>query len=124
MRAGPRRALVVDGALGLGLAWLGWLGAHVAWTGPPVERHPPWSRGESEFHGWLPETPAVVPFLLLLAAGVAVRRRWPRLGFVAVVVGLGGFLALGASVGPLLLAPALVVYVCWRSGCRCGSGPP
>ncbi|HVH21880.1 MAG TPA: sensor histidine kinase [Pseudonocardia sp.] len=48
--------------------------------------------------------------LLILVVGLAVRRIWPRSAFVAVVLGVGGYLAAGAVFPPVFLAPALVIY--------------
>jgi signal transduction histidine kinase len=42
--------------------------------------------------------------------GLAVRRIWPRAGFLAVVLGVGGYLAAGAVFPPVFLAPALSSY--------------
>ena len=44
-----------------------------------------------------------------MVGGLAVRRLYPRIAFVAVVVGVGAFLAIGGPYGPCLLAPALAV---------------
>lgn len=112
MRNPGRRQLLVNAAFGIGVAWSGWVGAHLPWV-----RFEPGPAGPGRMGGrpGPPFTPVavpglVVPFLLLLAAGIALRWRVPRLAFVAVVTGVGGYFAAGASFFPLLAAPALAVY--------------
>ena len=48
--------------------------------------------------------------VLVMVAGLALRRVWPRPAFVAIVVGVGGYLAAGAMFPPVFLAPALGIY--------------
>ncbi len=114
-----RRVLLLDAVLGLGIAWSCWAAAHVPWQGPDGDGGPRGGRGphvgdggRGPGHDWtlttVPWTAA--PFLLLLAAGVALRWRWPRAAFVAGVVGVGGFFATTAFFAPALLALALTVY--------------
>ncbi len=112
-----RRLLLLDAALGLGISWFCWMGAHVSWRGPDGQDPdgPGYGRGGPGRHGdatvWSSDVSWVtVPFLLLLAAGVALRRRRPRAAFVAAAVGVGGFFAVTSFSGPVLLALALTVY--------------
>jgi signal transduction histidine kinase len=104
-----RRAVVIDALLGLGLAWACWIGGQLDWNRPRMSHRPPWEGGPEQT--WAHDlSPGIVPFLALLALGVAVRRLSPRLGFAAVVVGTGGFLATGATFGPVFLGAALSIY--------------
>jgi len=119
-----RRVLLLNVALGLVIAWLCWVGAHVPWQGPEDAGAPsggphhdgaagdgrgPFGRGDDALRtvavSWV-----AVPFLLLLAAGVALRWRWPRAAFVVCAVGVGGFFGVTTFFGPVLLALALTVY--------------
>jgi hypothetical protein len=52
----------------------------------------------------------VIPFLAMLVVGIAIRRIWPRVGFVVVAVGIGGFFAASSVFGLAFLAAALGVY--------------
>ena len=117
-----RRVTLLNALLGLGIAWFSWVGAHVAWDGPyePGPRGPRYGPGPGGWGGpgphgaevvWLADVSWVaVPFLLLLAAGVALRWRLPRAAFVACAVGVGGFFAATDFFAPALLALALTVY--------------
>ena len=105
------RPLLVDSAIALGLGVLCLWGAHFSWDperfprdrrfgppdGPPLLDLP-------EVAGW------VVGPVLIVVAGLAIRRIWPRSAFVTVVVGVGGYLAAGAIFAPIFLAPALTIY--------------
>ena len=114
-----RRVLLLNAALGLGVAWLCWTAAHLAWPGPDLDGGP---RGRVERGGPMPRGmgggPRLVdvswvaaPFLLLLAVGIALRWRRPRAAFVAAAVGVGGYFATTSTFfAPALLALALVVY--------------
>jgi signal transduction histidine kinase len=62
-------------------------------------------------------SPWVLPAVVVLALGLAARRVWPRAAFVATVVGVGTYLATGATFGPIFLGPALGVYA-MASGTR------
>ena len=105
------RGLVVDIVLGLLLGWAGWASAHLAWDRPPrMGRRAPWEHDESDLQPVPDISPAVDVFLVLLVVGVAVRRRWPRAGFVLVLAGLAGYRALGAPAGPVYIALALGVF--------------
>lgn len=118
-----RRVLLLNSGLGLGIAWFCWLGAHVTWEGTGAGRVPdggPRHGGPGGGPGmgprgqdltWVLDVSWVaVPFLLLLATGVALRWRWPRAAFVASAVGVGGFFGVTVFFGPALLALALTVY--------------
>lgn len=112
MRVVPRRRLTVDTVLGLLLGWSGWAAATFSWD-PEIDRRGPGAGGRPDgfdFHPPIDFSGWIYPLLLLVVVGVAVRRVWPRAGFVAVAVGLGGYLAVGGPIGPVFLAPALVVY--------------
>ncbi len=107
------RHLLVDSAIALVLGWICFWGAH----GLLGSR--PWSRRSirSVRPGFGPpriELPEVADWvavpLLLLVVGLAVRRIWPRSAFVAIVLGVGGYLAAGAVFPPVFLAPALGIY--------------
>lgn len=121
-----RRVLLLNAALGLGIAWFCWAAAHVPWARPDAyddAGEPPGDRARGPRFGgpggdrgpdvsW---TASSVPwtaagFLLLLALGVALRRQRPRTAFVASVVGVGGFFASTSFFAPALLALALTVY--------------
>ncbi|MGI3781385.1 MAG: sensor histidine kinase, partial [Janthinobacterium lividum] len=120
-----RRVLLLNAGLGLGIAWFCWTGAHVAWQRAETDRSPygmpgagrpgpgdargPFGRGDDLLET-VPVSWVAVPFLLLLAAGVALRWRWPRAAFVACAVGVGGFFGATTFFGPVLLALALTVY--------------
>jgi signal transduction histidine kinase len=104
------RALLIDSVIAVVLGWISWLGSLFGWNpdrrpgqfGPP--RRGPWAYDPSPVLGWV-----VVP-IVVLVVGLAVRRVWPRAAFVAVVAGVGGYLAAGATFGLIFLAPALGVY--------------
>ena len=104
--------LVVDVSAALFVGFASWFSAQAAhwFAGGPVGPGP-WSRYGPRFNDggfeiwWLP-----LPFVLLLVAGVAMRRLVPRIAFAAVVVGTGAFLAVGGPYGPVLLAPALAMW--------------
>lgn len=109
MRVQTRRSLLVDAALGVALALMGWWAASFAWDRPDFD-----GRGHGGPHGPVMHVVAVsgwaVGALVILAAGVTVRRLWPRAGFVVATVGVGGYLAAGGSFGPILFGPALAVF--------------
>jgi signal transduction histidine kinase len=114
-----RRVLLLNALLGLGIAWFCWAGAHVGWQAPDRGR-PPFGgprggrggpgRGENDLVWIASVSWLAVPFLLLLAAGVALRWRWPRLAFLACAAGVGGFFGVTTFFGPALVALALTVY--------------
>jgi len=116
-----RRVLLLNAALGLGIAWFCWAAAHLPWQDPDGsagdrDGRGPRFGGPGGGHGpdglWAPVTVpwTAAPFLLLLALGVALRRTRPRTAFVASVVGVGGFFATTSFFAPALLALALTVY--------------
>ena len=107
------RHLLVDSAIAVGLGWVClWVsffhwepdGNRRGWDGGP--RGGPWfpDPAPPDVHGWV-----FFP-VLVFVAGLALRRIWPRAAFVATVVGVGGYLAAGATFGLVFLAPALAIY--------------
>ena len=106
------RHLLVDSAIAVGLGWVClWVsffhwepdGNRGGWDGGP--RGGPWFPDPApDVHGWV-----FLP-VLVFAVGLALRRIWPRAAFVATVVGVGGYLAAGATFGLVFLAPALAIY--------------
>ena len=110
----PTRSLLVDLVIAVGLGWMCWSAAESHWGrgGDPVELGPPGRGGPPP--PWFFDRPEVADWVLVpvlvLIAGLAVRRVWPRPAFVAVVVGVGGYLAAGAVFLPIFLAPALAIY--------------
>ena len=110
----PTRSLLVDPVIAVGLGWMCWSAAESHWGrgGDPVELGPPGRGGPPP--PWFFDRPEVADWVLVpvlvLIAGLAVRRVWPRPAFVAIVVGVGGYLAAGAVFPPVFLAPALAIY--------------
>jgi signal transduction histidine kinase len=111
------RSLVIDSAIALVLGWMCWSAAEFAWGrgGDPMELGPPGRGGPRGPGGpWVLDRPEVADWVLVpvlvLVAGLVLRRVWPRPAFVAVTVGVGGYLAAGAMFPPVFLAPALGVY--------------
>lgn len=106
------RPLLVDSAVALGLGWMCWWGSMEHWGPPQIYQRDwegdyygrPWRDPPVDLEAWL-----LLPVLVLMA-GVAVRRVWPRSGFLLSVVGVGGYLAAGATFGLVFLAPALAIY--------------
>ena len=111
MRGTPRTVLI-DSAVAVALGWMCWWGAFFGWDrdhnraewdfGPRGD--PPWLRDLPDVPGW------VLGPILIFVAGLAVRRVWPRAAFLAIVAGVGGYLAAGAGFGLVFVAPALGVY--------------
>jgi signal transduction histidine kinase len=107
----PTRSLLIDSAIGVGLGWMCWWGSFFDWepnggrrgwdVGP---RGGPWLHDQSDVLGW------VIGPILVFVVGLAVRRIWPRAAFVAIVTGVGGYLAAGAGFGLVFAAPALGVH--------------
>jgi signal transduction histidine kinase len=111
VRSDIKRTVVVDALVGLGVALACWFGAQFTWVGPEVRGRGPRDRHGQDFHPILVQlSPWAIPFLALLVVGVAIRRIWPRVGFVVVAVGIGGFFAAGTVFGLAFLAAALAVY--------------
>jgi signal transduction histidine kinase len=110
MRVQARRAVLIDSAIGLALAVAGWVASFYVWEGSEFSR-PEWRHGPPR-HMVLNVDPSpwVVPSLIVLALGVAIRRIWPRAAFIGTVVGVGVYLATGAMFAPIFLGPALAVY--------------
>ena len=116
-REGTTRSLLIDSAIALVLGWMCWSAAafHWGWGDDPIEvgppgrggrggPPPPWFLDRPEVAGWV-----LLP-VLIFVAGLALRRVWPRPAFVAIVVGVGGYLAAGAMFPPVFVAPALGIY--------------
>jgi signal transduction histidine kinase len=110
----PSRASPVDAVLGVLFGWLGWLSAHLVWqrpdVGPRGPRGGPRPPQEPDLPVWTDVSWTVFVFLVPVVLGIAVRRRWPRIGFGAVLVGLTGYRAAGADIGPVFLALAFSVF--------------
>ena len=111
MRSDTKLTVVIDALVGLGVALACWFGAQFTWVGPEVRGRGPRDRHGPDFHPVLVQlSPWVIPFLGMLVVGIAIRRIWPRVGFVVVAVGIGGFFAAGTVFGLAFLAAALAVY--------------
>ena len=116
MRVHARRALLVDSAIGVALAVASWMASFYVWDRSQFDRSPgftptPWGHGPpGRMVMSVDPSPWVLPAVVVLALGIATRRVWPRAAFVATVVGVGTYLATGATFGPIFLGPALAVY--------------
>jgi len=109
---GTLRTVLIDSAVAVGLGWMCWWGSFLGWdaghnrgewdVGP--RGSPPWLRDPPDVQDW------VLGPILIFVVGLAVRRVWPRAAFLAIVLGVGGYLAAGAVFGPVFIAPALGVY--------------
>jgi signal transduction histidine kinase len=105
------RHLLIDSSIAVALGWMCWWGSFFGWD-------PEGRRGEWDFGPrggpWLHDPPDVLGWvlgpILILVLGLAVRRVWPRAAFLAIVAGVGGYLAAGATFGLVFVAPALGVY--------------
>ena len=123
MRVQAQRALLVDSLIGLALALSSWMASFYVWDRPEFDRPPgfnptQWGHGPPGRMVTSVEPSAwVLPAVVVLALGIALRRVWPRTAFVAIVVGVGTYLAAGATFGPIFLGPALGVYA-MASGTR------
>ena len=123
MRVQARRALLIDSAIGLVLAVTSWTASFYVWGRPEFDRAPDfgptqWGHGPpGRMVTTVDPSPWVLPAVVVLALGLAARRVWPRAAFVATVVGVGTYLATGATFGPIFLGPALGVYA-MASGTR------
>src|SRR5918998_1972493 len=113
----PTRSLLVDSAIALVLGWMCWSAAtfHWGWGDDPVEVGPPGRFGrDRQPPPWFVDPPEVSDWVLLpvlvMVAGLALRRVAPRPAFVATVVGVGGYLAAGAMFPLVFVAPALAIY--------------
>lgn len=123
MRVQAQRALLVDFLIGLALALSSWMASFYVWDRPEFNRPPEFNPTQWD-HGppgrmvtSVDPSPWVLPAVVILALGIAMRRVWPRTAFVATVVGVGTYLAAGATFGPIFLGPALGVYA-MASGTR------
>jgi len=112
---GPRTVFEVLGALLVG--GVAWVSAQFSRMRPDLEsgpwRHEPEGPGRygPRSGGYSPDIWwSVLPSVLVIVAAVALRRTWPRVSFIAVVLAVGAYLALGAPYGPVLVAPALAVH--------------
>jgi signal transduction histidine kinase len=123
MRVQARRALLIDSAIGLVLAVTSWMASFYVWGRPEFDRAPDfnptqWGHGPpGRMVTTVDPSLWVLPAVVVLAIGLAARRVWPRAAFVATVVGVGTYLATGATFGPIFLGPALGVYA-MASGTR------
>lgn len=104
------RPLLVDTTVAVVLGWMCWWGSRFRWRPQVYGRD--WE-GDVGGRPWA-DPPVVSHWVLLpilvLMAGLLVRRVWPRTAYVAIVVGVGGYLASGAIFGAVFLAPALAIY--------------
>jgi hypothetical protein len=73
--------------------------------------------------GTVDPSPWVLPAVLVLALGIATRRVRPRAAFIATVIGVGVYLATGATFAPIFAGPALGVYA-MASGTRLFADQP
>jgi signal transduction histidine kinase len=123
MRVQAQRALLVDSLIGLALALSSWMASFYVWDRPEFNRPPEfnprqWGHGPpGQMVTSVDPSPWVLPAVIVLALGLALRRVWPRTAFVATVVGVGTYFAAGATFGPIFLGPALGVYA-MASGTR------
>lgn len=104
------RPLLVDSAVALVVGWMCWWGSRFGLA--PAADRVDWDYGPRG-RPW-PDRPEVLAWVLLpilvLVAGLVVRRVWPRAAFLVIVAGVGGYLAAGAVFGLVFLAPALGIY--------------
>ena len=105
------RHLLIDSAIAVALGWMCWWGSFFGWD--PEGRRGQWDFGPRG-GPWLHDPPDVLGWvlgpILIFVVGLAVRRVWPRVAFLAIVAGVGGYLAAGATFGLVFVAPALGVY--------------
>lgn len=110
------RRLVVDVPVGVIVGWMLFAASQwTTWTVHPGSgmSGPHADRGRFGPPDWdaAPLDLATVPFVVVVIAGLCVRRLWPRVGFVAVCLGGIGYVLTGGPFPPALLAVALCVYV-------------
>jgi signal transduction histidine kinase len=122
MRVQAQRALLVDSAIGLVLAVTSWMASYYVWDRSAYNRRD-WGHGPDRMVASVDPSPWVLPAVFLLALGIATRRVWPRAAFGATVVGVGTYLATGATFAPIFLGPALGVYA-MASGTRLFADQP
>jgi signal transduction histidine kinase len=105
------------------LAVTSWMASFYVWGRPDFDRPPDfnptqWGHGPpGRMVTTVDPSLWVLPAVVVLALGLAARRVWPRAAFVATVMGVGTYLATGATFGPIFLGPALGVYA-MASGTR------
>ncbi len=111
-----RRVLPIDAALGLVVGALAYGSTQWEdWSShePPPMRHrggPPFRPADTIETSTAWSLPWVVGLgIVAVVAGVAVRRVFPRSGYLAVVAGTTAFLAAGGPYGPVLLGAVLAV---------------
>jgi signal transduction histidine kinase len=114
--ANLRRVLPIDTALGLAVGALAF--GSTRWDdgqghdGPPMRHRggPPFRPADTVETSTAWSLPWLVGLgIVVVIAGIAVRRIFPRSGYLAVVVGTAVFLAAGGPYGPVLLGPVLAV---------------
>jgi signal transduction histidine kinase len=114
--ANLRRVLPIDAALGIVVGalafgstrWEDWEGH----DGPPMRHRggPPFRPVDTIETSTAWSVPWLVAVgIVVVTAGIAVRRLFPRSGYLAVVLGTTAFLAAGGPYGPVLLGPVLAV---------------
>lgn len=114
-----RQVLLVDAAAALGVGalaygstrWDGWSDGPEGRGGMPM-RHggPPFRVPDPELVSTAWSVPWLVALgVVVIVAGLVVRRVLPRPAYAAVVLATTAFLAAGGPYGPVLLAPALAV---------------
>jgi signal transduction histidine kinase len=108
MRVAARRVLV-DAVVALLLGWACFWASVVNWAppeldGPRFDGKPHLQPNPADVEPWA--LAAIVFFMV----GITLRAVWPRIGFVLITVGVGGYLAAGTIFGPVFLAPALGIY--------------
>lgn len=123
MRVQARRALLVDSAIGLVLAVTSWMASYYVWDRSAYNRRGWGGHGPDRMVATVDPSLWVLPAVLVLALGIATRRVWPRAAFVATVVGVGTYLATGATFAPIFAGPALGVYA-MASGTRLFADQP
>lgn len=109
MRGTRPHRVPVDLGLGLVLGSVGWAAASYIWDRPNFDRMSDRYGDHGGHPHWYAATD-VLPFLVLVVAGITLRRVWPRTSFVTVLIGLVGYLAVGAPVNPVFLALTATVF--------------
>lgn len=112
--AGPR-VLLLDVPVALLIGGASWFSAQATrWADWYDRDGGPWRGGPPVAPRTLDAPPEIwwlpLPTVLIIIAGLVLRRLFPRMAFGLVVLGVSGFLAVGGPYGPALLAPALAVF--------------